>query len=81
MGRKFWVGENHCDDRDYCGCVVERARGGNSGYTRWKEEMVAVMLFQDSGAVGRIPHIPSFPDCGKIIFPFLDENGHMQEEI
>ena len=62
---EFTGGDVLCDDRGYCGQGV--AQGGivDTPDGKWY-----AMLFQDSGAVGRIPIL--LPVTWKDHFPFLD---------
>ena len=63
-----------CDDRGYCGQGV--AQGGivDTPDGKWY-----AVLFQDSGAVGRIPVL--IPVTWKDHFPVFGQNGHVPEEI
>ena len=71
---EFTGGDVLCDDRGYCGQGV--AQGGivDTPDGKWY-----AMLFQDSGAVGRIPIL--LPVTWKDHFPFFGQNGHVPEEI
>lgn len=71
---EFTGGDVICDDRGYCGQGV--AQGGivDTPDGKWY-----AMLFQDSGAVGRIPIL--LPVTWKDHFPVFGQNGHVPEEI
>ena len=71
---EFTGGDVLCDDRGYCGQGV--AQGGivDTPDGKWY-----AMLFQDSGAVGRIPIL--LPVTWKDHFPVFGQNGHVPEEI
>ena len=71
---EFTGGDVLCDDRGYCGQGV--AQGGivDTPDGKWY-----AMLFQDSGAVGRIPIL--VPVTWKDHFPVFGQNGHVPEEI
>lgn len=71
---EFTGGDVLCDDRGYCGQGV--AQGGivDTPDGKWY-----AMLFQDSGAVGRLPIL--LPVTWKDHFLVFGQNGHVPEEI